>query len=189
VYGYVLVVYDTINGNWQSLDTQQLGNHAAKQFAAITAPNLALYAITDDDRIVQLYCADTFDTSTIRFGSLCNQDLSKELKMIDFRCILDDFSENSTVTASVFTNNRYDGSLTQNIRYVPPVTKYTGPNIGDDVGTQSNSLFFPVGQKSTQGWKSFVTLTWTGGGSINSCGALTQDLTPLVSPRTQAVVS
>ncbi len=188
VFGYVIVVYDTINGVWQSLDIAQLGNHAAKQFAAITTPELALYAITDDDRVVQLYCEDEFDVSTIRFGALCNQDLSKELKMIDFRCILDAFSENSSVTVSVFTNNRYDCSLTQNLEYVPSVTKYTGPNVGSDVGTQSNSLYFPFTQ-STTGWKTFVTLTWTGGGSINSCAALTADSTPIVPLRTQAVVS
>ena len=189
VYGYVIVVYDTINGVWQSLDTAQLGNHASKQFAAITTPNLALFAITDDDRVVQLYCDSTkYDTATIRFGALCNKDLEKELKMINFRCILDAFSSNSTVTASVFTNNRFDTSLTQKIEYVAPAVPYIGPNIGTDVGTQSNPLYFPF-VNSTQGWKTFVTLTWTGGGNINSCGALTQDLTPLVSPRTQAVVS
>jgi len=188
VFGYVLVVYDTINGNWQSLDITQLGNHAAKQFASITTPELALYAITDDDRVVQLYCADTDDTATIRLGALCNQDLSKELKLINFRCVLDNFSEDSTVTASVFTNNRFDCSLTQNIKYVASPVLYNGPNIGTDVGTQSNSLYFPF-DEAAEGWKTFVTLTWTGGGSINSCGALTKDTTPVVPLKTQAVVS
>jgi len=188
VFGYVIVVYDTINGVYQSLDIAQLGGHAAKQFAAITTPNLALYAITDDDRVVQLYASANFDTATIRFGALCNQDLEKELKLINFRCILDAFIQDSSVTASVFTNNRFDTSLTQKLKYTNPPVPYEGPNIGADVGTQSDSLYFPF-TESTMGWKTFATLTWTGGGNINSCSGLTTDMTFNVSPRTQAVVS
>ena len=188
VFGYVLVVYDTINTCYTSFDISQLGNHAAKQFAAITIDTLALYAITDDDRVVQLYVANTFDTSTIRLGAVCTQDPKKEIQVIDFRAIMSNITQNMTVTASLFVNNRFVSSLIEKINYVAPIKPYSGTPIGSDINTQTNNIRFPFAISDT-GWKAFIVLTWTTGATLTSVSVTTSDSTPMQPIKTQAVIS
>ena len=186
--GYVLVIYDTINNCYTAIDTQQVGNHAVKQFAAINIDTLALYAITDDDRVVQLFASpDKYDAGTIRLGAVCEQDPKKELKVTQVRAILSNITQDLTVTCSLFTNNRYDQSLQTDIKYVPPAKNYNGINVGTDVGTQTNNILFSF-PNAEQGWKSFVVLTWTGGASLVSTSISTVENTPMQPLRTQAVV-
>lgn len=188
VMGYVLVVYDTINNVYSSIDTLQLGNHAAKQFAAITISTLALYAITDDDRVVQLYADDVFDQSLIRLGSLCSQDPKKEMKIAMVRAVMSNITSDMSITASIFVNNRLSDSVTTKINYSTPVKTYIGANIGNDVGTQVSNILFTF-PNSAQGWKVFVVLTWTGGASLTDVSAMTTDLTPLQPLQSQAVIN
>jgi len=187
VFGYVLVVYDTITNVYTSLDTLQLGNHAAKAMAVININELACYAITDDDRVVQLYISSSYDPATIRLGAVCSQDPKKELKVSMFRPIFSNITENTTVTCSLFTNNRYDQAYSTNIEYVAPVP-YTGTPLGNDIGTQTNSCLFTF-PNSQQGWKAFLSLTWTNGASLTTVGTETIDSTPMNPPLTQAVTN
>ena len=187
VFGYALVVYDTINSVYQDIDTLQLGNHAAKQFAAITVSALQLYAITDDDRVVQLYSSTSADTATIRLGAVCPQNPTKGLKVDNFRAIMSNITQDFSVTATLFTDNRLDASVTQKFKYSPAPNTYSGVPIGTDVGTQTFPIFFTF-PNSSQGWKAFVVLTWTGGAYLNSTSITTQDITPLQPLTTQAVV-
>lgn len=185
--GYMIIVYDTITQVYTSLDTQQLNGHAAKQFAAITVTTLSLFAITDDDRVVQLYAnPNAFDTCTARLGAVCSQDPNKELKVDRFRAVFSNITTNMSATASLFTNNRLDQSLSKSINYEAPAEQYTGSGIGTDVGTQVNNLTFPF-PNSAQGWKAFVAITWTGGASLTNVCTTTRDVTSLNPLRTQAV--
>lgn len=186
--GYLLVVYDTINKVYASLDTEQLGNHAAKKFAAITIGTLALYAITDDDRVVQLYAAKINDVSTVRLGAVWSQEPEKELKLIDCRAILSNITQDCSITATLFINNRLESSQTVDITYVPPQNPYTGTNIGNDINTMTIPIRFPF-PNSGQGWKAFVVLSWNNGASLNAVSISTEDITPMQSLKTQAVLN
>lgn len=185
VYGYVLVVYDTINGVYQSIDTTQLGNHAVKQFASIAITTLSLFAITDDDRVVQLYSSNDFDNPTVRLGAISTQDPKKELKVINCRAIFANITSDLTVTASLFTNNRLDQTISNTFSYKKAPNTYTGVPIGNDVGTMTLPIMlsFPA---SSYGWKAFVVLTWTGSATLVSTSISTVDQTPMQSPVTQA---
>lgn len=185
--GYGLVIYDTINSVWSSVDVTQLNGHAAKQFASITIDTLALYAITDDDRLVQLYAGTTNDIATVRLGAVCEQDPKKELKVAQVRTILTNIKQDYSITCSLFTNNRLDYSQTQSFKYSNPVNTYNGTPVGTDVGTQTNNIMFSF-PNSSQGWKSFIVLSWTGGGSLSSTSITTVDGTPMQPLQTQAVI-
>lgn len=189
VIGYVLIVYDTINSCYSSIDIAQLNGHAAKQFASINITTLSLFAITDDDKVVQLYADPrNTDTCTIRLGAVCSSDPRKELKVETFRAVLSNITQNMIATAQLFTNNRQDdGPIIKKIKYISPVEVYAGVNIGTDINTQVNNITFPF-PNSQQGWKSFVVLTWTGGASLTNVAVTTGDLTPLQPLRTQAVL-
>jgi len=184
--GFALVVYDAINSCYSSVDFNSLSGAGAKQFAAITIGTLALYAITTDDRIVQLYSAPTVESGVVRLGSVASQDPEKELQVIDVRAIFTNITKDFSVTCHLFVNNRYDGSITEKLKYVPPANTYTGPSIGLDVGTQTNSIRFPF--NSSQGWKAFPVISWTDGASLTSVSISTKDVMPLQPLRTQAVV-
>lgn len=186
IYGYVLVIYDTINNVFQAIDKVQLGNHAVKQFASINVTELSLWAITDDDRVVNLYAGEEFDQPWVRFGAVASQDPKKELKVVDFRAIFENITEDITVTAYLFTNNRFNKKRTFTLKYVKPVTTYDGESVGPDVGTQTNSIRFPF-PESTTGWKSFIVLTWNTGASLNSVSIDTSDSTPVQPIATQQV--
>lgn len=186
--GYGLMIYDTINSVWVSFDSAQLGGHAAKQFAAITIDTLALYAITDDDRVVQLYAAPTQDIATVRLGAVCEQNPKAELKVSQVRMILTNITKDYSVTCSLFTNNRLDHSQTQSFEYVPPANVYVGTPIGTDVGTQTNNILFSF-PNAQQGWKAFIVLSWTGGASLSSTSITTIDSTPMQPLKTQAVIT
>ena len=104
-----------------------------------------------------------------------------------FRPIFSNITENTTVTCSLFTNNRYDQAYSTNIEYVAPVP-YTGTPLGNDIGTQTNSCLFTF-PNSQQGWKAFLSLTWTNGASLTTVGTETIDSTPMNPPLTQAVTN
>jgi hypothetical protein len=188
VLGYVLVVYDTINNVYSSIDTAQLGNHAAKQFATISTDTNAIYCITDDDRVVQLYAAATKDNATIRLGAVSEQDPNKEQKVQKVRAVMTNITQNVNVTCQLFVNNRLSGSSVQTLNYVPPGNTYSGVGLGPDINTQTNNLLFSL-PDSQQGWKSFVVLSWTGGASLTAVSISTQDYTPLQALKTQAVTN
>ena len=187
--GYVLVIYDTLNNCFVSLDVDQVGNHGVKQFAAIATSNIALYAITDDDRVVQLF-ADTAntDTATVRLAAMCNQNPEVELKVTSVRAILTNITEDCEITCSLFVNNRFDQSATTKLRYTPPIKTYTGASVGIDVGTQTNSVLFSF-PNVAQGWKVFPVFSWTGGASLTSVSVETSDYAPMQPLRTQSIIS
>jgi hypothetical protein len=185
--GYAIVVYDTINSCYTSVDFSSLSGAAAKQFAAITVGTLALFAITSDDKVVQLYASTQAESAIVRLGSVSSQDPKKELQVIDVRAIFTNITKDISITCSLFVNNRYDSSVTEKIKYVPPVTAYVGSPIGTDVGTQTNSLRFPF-PNSAQGWKAFPVLTWTDGASLTAVSVSTKDITPVQPLRTQTVI-
>ncbi len=173
--GYALVLYDTINSCYTSVDYSSLSGAAAKQFASITVGALALYAITSDDRVVQLYSGTTTEQAIIRFGAVSSQDPKKEHKVKNFRSVFTNITHNFSITAYLFTNNRLDQVLINHVNYVAPVDIYTGPSVGADIGTQTENVLFTF-TNAQSGWKSFVVLTWTGGASLNSVCMTAQDI-------------
>jgi hypothetical protein len=187
-FGPAIAVFDTINSDWVSLDIAQTGGVLIKAFAKIELGIQALYAITTDDRVIQLYASTSDDIPAVRLAAMCPQDPKKEQKVINFRCVMTNITQNYSVTANLFINNRFNATQTQSFNYTTPPTGYSGPNIGPDVNSQTNNILFSF-PNSGQGWKAFIVLTWTGGGSLVFVSMSTEDVTPMQSLMTQAVVN
>lgn len=187
VFGPAIAVYDTINSSWCAFDTLQTGGKKIKQLAKIEIGVEALFAITEDDQIIQLYASSNDGQPTIRMPAMCSQDPRVELKVGNIRCILTNLTSNYSVTCSLFVNNRFVESQTQKFTYVPPPTGYQGVPVGPDVGSQTNNILFSF-PNSTQGWKAFAVLTWSGGGSLVFVSMTTEDIKPMQPSMTQSVI-
>lgn len=187
VFGPCIAVWDTLNSVWVALDTAQTNGKKIKIFAKIELAVQALYAITEDDEMYQLYASDTDeDSPSVRLAAMCSQDPKREQKITNFRCILTNITKDYSVTCSLFVNNRFVNSQTQKFSYVESISTYAGPNMGPDIGTQTNNILFSF-PDSAQGWKAFVVLTWTGGGSLVFVSMSTTDIMPMQPLLTQSV--
>ena len=189
IFGPAIAIYDTINNDWVGFDVLQTGGKKIKAFAKIELAIQALFAITEDDQLYQLYASTTNDDlPTIRLAGLCTMDPRKEQSVINTRVILTNITQDYSVTASLFVNNRFVISRQQILKYVPAPNPYTGISLGPDIGTQTNNILFTF-PNSQQGWKAFIVLSWTGGGSLVSTSVSTEDLMPMQPPTTQSVVN
>lgn len=185
IYGYVIIVYDTLNQCFVSIDTQL--NTYVKQFAKIETNTVELYCIGGDDKVYKLYSGSEFAISTVRTQSWCSAVQAgndfiytpkAEMQLRSLRCILTGFMQNSEVVFTVFTDNRLNfGPQTKTITFVAPATPYGGTIGLSDVDTQLSNIFLST-PNAKQGWKTFLLLSWTGGGRITNICADSEDLTP-----------
>lgn len=175
IFGAAIIKYDTVNMCWVSFDIQQVPGKRIKQFAPLQINVLALFAITEDDKVFQLYASPTqFDTGVVRSVGVCSNILyanidikmnnpKMEVKLNSVRIILNKLTEDSNITMSAFCNNRLvSGPSTKLITYEAPAATYVDPYVLPDVNTQLSNVMFNT-PSVKQGWKVFVQLSWTGG--------------------------
>lgn len=191
-YGNVIAVYDTINGCWTSFDNAQVDGKAIKQFAKIELGVQRLFAITDDDSVYTLYSASDFAEAVVVTPSISANALAdntnvrlnnpkSEIKIADFRCILNRIRQDCKMTISCVINNRLSAlcpASTKQITYSAPKNPYVGNLTLPDINTQLNNLYFTIPNVES-GWKVSVIITWTGGGSLTQFAMSMNDYTPL----------
>lgn len=195
-YGKVLVVYDTLSQVYVSVDVNQFNaTTGIKQFALVATEVTALFGITADDRLIQLYCGGLngtqTDPTTVRFMSVCSQDPKMQVKQTNFRCVLSQFTQNSTATLTTFVDNRLvpsNNPQTKSIKYITPSPVYVGQPYFQDANSQLQNLFFST-PNCGEGWKVWNVLTWTGGGHITNTLTTTIDNTPANPLSSQANVT
>lgn len=197
IAGPLIAVYDTITNCWSSFDTTQTGGSKVKAFAKIELATRALFAITDDNKLYQLYAASTFAEASVLTGAVSANALSQsndnvklnnpkiQISVYEFRAIVNRITQNSTVTLRFFVDNRYSATKAtqKTITYVAPVTPYTNPLV-PDVGSQLTNLYYMLAN-SEQGWKTSFMLNWTGGCSITQFSAQFNDANPMNPIMTQ----
>lgn len=186
IFGPAIAVYDTINTCWASFDIAQTGGKKIKQFAKIELTIQRLYAITEDDKLWTLYIGPTSNLATVRTISVSKNtlDVGKEniprveVKLNNFRVIVNKITSNTTITALPFVDNRLTAQLaqTKNITYTAPESVYSGPLIMPDVNTMLSNQLFTLAETG-QGWKVFLLLSWNGGVITQYSMELT-DVTP-----------
>jgi len=191
IFGAVIAVYDTINNSWAAFDTTQTSGKKIKQFAKIEQGVLRLFAITEDNQFYTLYDpSQSYDTASfLSLGISANalyennnvklNNPKNEVKLTDFRCILNRITENSSITVQTFVNNRLSVNvpvISKDIAYKAPVNVYTG-NI-PDLNTQLTNAYFTF-PNMEQGWKVSLLISWTGGGSLTQFSTNLLDFTPM----------
>lgn len=202
IYGNIIIVYDTLNKCFVSMDTQTNGV-AVRQFAKIDTDVQRLYCFTANDEVFQLYAGingdstPQFATSSLRIQSICAgviyassnikmQCPTKETQLKEFRAVLSGFRQQSQVTATFFVDNRQATQpATHNVKYLPPSIPYGGDVPYDDVDSGLINLLWTV-TNCQQGWKTFAVVSWNGGGSITNMYAALGDISPKNSLKAQA---
>lgn len=199
IFGAAIVKYDTVNGCWTSFDIAQVPGKRIKKFAPLQINVLALFCITEDDEVYQLYASPTLvDTAVVRTVGVCanllyaNVDIKmnnpkSEVKPLKFRTILNKLTEDAIVSMSLFVNNRLCfPTLTKTVTYEAPVTDYSDPYTLPDVNTMLANILFPL-PNAKQGWKAFVQLSWSAG-VITQYSMELENLTPQNPPNSQTSV-
>jgi hypothetical protein len=181
IYGNINVVYDTISQVYNSLDINQYSSTTSgiKQFAAIYTEITALFAITTDDRVIQLYCGgDTqlqYDTPYVRFMSVCAQDPEIQVKQTHLRAVLSQFSITCEALLTTFVDNRMSGSpQDKSIQFAAPQPVYNAIPVFSDANSQVITLTWTT-PNCQEGWKVWNVLSWTGAGKITNVKTTTTD--------------
>jgi len=198
IFGPAIAVFDTITGTWTSFDTKQTGGKKIKQFAKIELGTQRLFAITEDNQLYTLYAGPTYDEASFLTLGISAAELSQngrianpknEIKMTDFRAILNRITQTSTMSVQPFVNNRLSVNspiVIKSIKYSPPDLVYTG-NI-PDLNTQLTNVYYTF-PNLEQGWKVALIVSWTGGGSLTQFSANLTDVTPMNPLRSQTSVT
>jgi hypothetical protein len=197
VFGPAICKYDTVNSCWTSFDVSQVDGKRIKIFSKIELAILRLYAVTEDDRLFNLYIGPQQIPATFRTVGICATILyasqsvrmnnpKNEVKLQSARVILNKIIEDCTCSFTPYVNNRLSsvGKITKNITYKTPAIVSTDPLDLPDVNTQMENLLYTV-PNCEQGWKVFGIFTWTGG-SFTQFSMMLDNLTPMNPPNTQS---
>jgi len=198
IFGPAILVYDTISQCWSSFDTTQTNGKKIKQFAKIELGVQRLFAITEDNQLYTLYAGSTYTTAILLTGSVNASvvqgeqnvrlnNARSEIKPLEFRCILNKITQNSTLSLTPLIDNRVSSNvptITKTITYSSPITSYAGILPLPDVDKQLTNIYIPL-PNCEQGWKAAMILSWTGGGSIVQFSMNLKDETPLNPLKTQ----
>lgn len=189
IFGPAIAKYDTVTNSWSSFDITQTRGKLIKILSKIELAIQRLYAVTEDNRLYNLYIGPSQETGVVRTVGICattlyaNQNIKMnnpklEIQPRNFRCVMNNITANCTVTLNLYANNRWvNGSQSKNIQYINPTyahsTKYDLP----DVNTLLQNLLFPL-NNCLQGWKVFAILSWTGG-TVTQYSMELQNVTPM----------
>lgn len=190
IFGPSIAVYDAILQCWVGFDTTQTGGKRIKAFAKIELTTQALFAITEDDKLYQIYGGTEKEKAAARTGAICSSNLSyiygkakqngleMEIKPSEFRACINNITENVTVSITPFVNNRQSKTpvAPKTLQYTPSEVPYIGQFVLPDVDTQLSNVLFST-PNCNQGWKCFYLVEWNNG-SITQLSAKMVDLTP-----------
>lgn len=187
IFGPAILVYDTTIKCWSSFDIQQAGGKRIKCFAKIELTTIALFCITEDDNVYQLYAAETKDNASIRIKGMCSSEVSQygnaillpqqEVKLINARVVINEITKNAECEVIPYVNNRLSrGTVNKTITYEAPSTVDTSIYALDDVNTGVVNLFYNF-DGVLQGYKTFCVINWSEG-SITQFNAEMTNLSP-----------
>lgn len=175
IFGAAIAKFDTINSCWTSFDLPQTAGSLVKILAKIELDIQALYAITQDNRLFQLYVGPEDAIASVRTVAVCanilyaNENIKmnnpkSEIKLNGVRVILNKITEDCSCSILPFVNNRVtdNGTDTKIITYSAPDIEYIANDSLPDVNTLLVNLYFPT-PDCEQGWKAFCILKWTDG--------------------------
>lgn len=176
IFGPAIAKWDTVNGCWVGFDNLQVDGSLIKIFAKIELTVQALYAVTENNRLYQLYAGPSRSTGLVRTIGISSNLLyansnikmnnpKSEMKLSSARVINNKITDNGIVSVTPYINNRLSttiGTTTKNITYKAPVTPSVNTTDLPDVNTQLSNLFFNF-PNCEQGWKTFCIISWTQG--------------------------
>jgi hypothetical protein len=198
IFGSTIAKYDTVNACWTSFDVQQTPGKRVKQFAPLQINVLALFGITEDDNVYQLYASPTkVDDASFRTVGVCSTLLyanyvikmnnpNSEIKLQKTRIILNKITEGCSITLSSYVNNRLIAEpSTKNITFETSDSIVSDDYTLPDVNTQLTNVLFSA-PNAAQGWKTFGVISWTGG-VITQYSMELENLTPQNPLRSQVL--
>lgn len=173
-FGFAIAKFDDINQCWSSFDIPLSSGAGIKILTKIELDVQALFAVTTDNRLFQLYVGPLLATASFRSNGVCANILyantnikmnnpKSEIKLSKARVVLNNMQGDATVSFTPYVNNRLTqtGTITKNVKYFAPSKPSSDPYALPDVDTQLGNELFTT-PNCGQGWKMFGLWSWTG---------------------------
>ena len=162
IFGYGVLVYDTITQAFISLDLPDIEGHI-KQFAEIKINgSRRLFFITTANKLYEAYASTTVESCRIYIGEFCTRDPKIEQKPADIKLVLINAIEAGTIYATPY----YDGQAsTTRVQHVTEVGDSLVPSKSAD-SVRSLLFSFP---DSLQCWKFGIFIEWAFNAQLSFC--------------------
>ena len=149
--GYGLAVYDIMRSCWVSIDLTDVWS--VKQFAAIeNADSSELYAVTNDNKVYQMFCEEDTYEAGLFTKHLAPGDTATEHKTQYLRCFFTNAQSDGKATVIEWVDGRASSRVEQPLKSVIggikyPVTAPIVPNILSTVDNPSYNMTKGLGGK------------------------------------------
>lgn len=175
IFGYAIAKYDTVNGCWVAFDRLQTNGKAIKMLFKLEIDVQRLYAITEDNKLYNLYAGTKATVGTVRTVGVCanmlyaNENIKMnnpdtEVQLRDCRIVMNNITTDVELSFTPYVNNRLtrQPSVEKSVTYKEATIISSLPTDLPDVNTQLQNLLFPT-PNCGQGWKVFGIISWNAG--------------------------
>lgn len=177
IYGSLLAVYDQTLKQWSSFIRL---SSKIKQFASLLPLYNRLYAITSDDRIIELFSSANPMRGFVKIKRFAPDDCSIQHKLSSYRLVIEDQLQDGTVLVTAYVDNKRAESKQQVLLAGNPSSIYSNDfPVTEDIEGIENKLFKFSNNPKT-GYKIGYNIEWTGGGKLHAGLHLSEISTPML---------
>ena len=162
VYGRGIIVYDTINKVYVSLDLYPGISQVIKFEEVRTLTERRLFFITTDNKIYEAFKSEEVAVCKLYVGDWCSNDANIELKPWQLKLVFVDSLQDGIVTASIYSDRRFGGSLSSEIsqKLLDANDSNLVLSIGNSEVDTVQIVDFDFTKKGLIGWKHGFLISW-----------------------------
>lgn len=183
IWGYAIGVYDLITSSWCSFILTP--NSKVKQFATLLPHYNKLYAITTDNKILEIFGSTTPMTGFVKTIRFAVDDLSVQHKLVSLRPLLENQLQDGTILVTAFVDNKVAESKSQILQAGVSNSVFSAefPVVEDRQGVENKALHFTT--NPLQGYKIGYNIQWSGGGMLSGIQHTSEVTTPILDQKQQ----
>lgn len=163
IFGRGIVLYDTINEVFPSLDIFDEVGQILKFEEVRTTVAKRLFFITTDNKLFEAYASTEVAPCKLYIGDWCSNDPNIEQHPYQLKLVFIDCIANGTVSASIFSDRRFGGKLEKQInKTLDSVDEYLLPiNIAETAVDTVQVVEFDFSVKGKNAWKHGFLIKWS----------------------------
>lgn len=163
VFGRGVIIYDTINEVFPSIDIFDGVGQILKFEEVRTASEKRLFFITTDNKVFEYYASDEVAECKLYVGDWCSNDPNIEQHPHQLKLVFIDSIQVGTISASMFSDRKFGGTLTKQIaKTLDSIDQYLVPiNISETAVDTVQVVEFDFSVKGKNAWKHGFLIKWS----------------------------